>query len=75
MRTLVGAGLLRECRLPHLEKAVFDNNMAEHFHFVDEQSGKIIDLPMKAANIRLSFRKDVDVSQIDLVIRGRLLKA
>src|SRR4051812_15024374 len=44
LNTLVAAGLLREFRFPHSERVIYDPNLSSHFHFLDEDSGKLYDL-------------------------------
>ena len=68
---LVKAGLLKEIRLPHLESAVYDNNVSKHFHFVDDRSGEIVDIDESEVKIDGRLDRKFQVREIEVVVRGR----
>lgn len=70
--SLVDVGLLREFRFPHLEKAVYDNNIEEHHHFFDETSGRVLDIPAEALDLKTSLGKDFQVSGYEILLKGTL---
>ena len=71
--TLVRAGLLREFRFPHSEKVVYDSNVEDHFHFLDEDTGKLFDLSRKHVDVRAhaAAPEGYRVDTIEVVVRGR----
>jgi Fur family iron response transcriptional regulator len=73
--TLVKAGLLREFRFPHTDKVLYDNNLEDHFHFLDEVTGQVIDLPRE--DVKVTHRLDqkmqnVTITGLDIVFRGQI---
>ncbi len=73
--TLVRAGLLREFRFPHTDKILYDNNLEDHFHFLDEITGQVIDLPLTEVQVvhQLDQKmQNVKVTGLDVVIRGQI---
>ena len=43
---LVKAGLLQEFKLPHTDSVIYDDRLDDHFHFLDEDSGELVDIPL-----------------------------
>lgn len=70
LNTLVQAGLLRELRLSDRDSAVYDANVSEHFHFVDEATGRIWDLDPTTIDVRPTLGAGFQVRQVDVVLRG-----
>ena len=58
---LVEAGLLREFRLPHSNKVIYDQNIEIHNHFLDEKSGKLHDLAPGDVTVSLKPGKHAKV--------------
>jgi Fe2+ or Zn2+ uptake regulation protein len=72
LNVLVEKGLLREFVLDD-GKTVFDANVANHHHFVDEESGRIYDIPWESLTVsRLESLKDFKVREYQVVARGCL---
>jgi Fur family iron response transcriptional regulator len=71
--TLVRAGLLREFRFPHSEKVVYDSNVDDHYHFLDEETGKLFDLGREHVDVRAhaAAPEGYRVDTIEVVVRGR----
>lgn len=70
LRILVEAGLLRELKLPHSDRTLYDQNVAHHFHFLDEATQQLTDID--PARIQLTHDlSDLTVTGIDVVFRGR----
>lgn len=64
-------GLLRQLVLAE-GRVVFDPNIAPHHHFIDEQTGEILDVPWSALEVsRLDALEDFEISEYQVVIRGR----
>ena len=64
-------GLLRTLTLTE-GNVVFDPMIERHHHFVDEQTGKIYDIPWGALSVRnVESLEGFDVSEYQVVLRGR----
>ncbi len=64
-------GLLRELVLAE-GKVVFDPKLEAHHHFVDEDSGEILDVPWSALDVhRVDSLNGFDVREYQVVMRGR----
>ena len=51
---------------------VFDPNMEEHHHFIDEESGEVYDIPREAVRVTgVDSLKDYEVTEYQVVIKGR----
>ena len=69
LSALVKAGLLREFRLPHSTKVIYDHNIESHHHFLDEKSGKLYDLSADEIEVKI---KRVKVRQVEVLLRRPL---
>ena len=64
-------GLLRELVLAE-GKVVFDPKLDPHHHFLDEETGEIIDVPWSALDVRrVRSLSGFDVREYQVVMRGR----
>ncbi len=70
LKTLVDAGLLREFKFGHSESSVYDNNVTDHHHFLDEKTGELIDLPAEKFNVQFNLEKDFKVKEMEILLRG-----
>lgn len=71
LNLLVERGLLRQFVLTE-GRVVFDPNMEDHHHFIDEASGKIHDIPWHALEVsNISKLEGFDVRQYQVVMRGQ----
>lgn len=68
--TLVKAGLLKEMRLPHTGKTVYDDNVSDHYHFVDEKTGKLYDLEPGQVEVSSKLGGKFKVTGVEVVFRG-----
>lgn len=68
---LVRAGLLREFKLPHTGRVVYDPNVADHYHFLDEASGKLMDVDSGAVELRPRLGAGFRVRSVEVLFRGR----
>lgn len=75
LNSMVEAGLLREVRFPHQESSIFDCNVSDHFHFLDEETGTIIDLDPSEVEVKIKPGSQFQVRSTDLLIRGRKRQA
>ncbi|WII73710.1 Fur family transcriptional regulator [Bdellovibrio sp. 22V] len=72
LNTLVDAGILKEFRFNHSEKVVYDCNTHDHFHFVDEKTGKIYDIDPEDVKIDISIPKKFKIKDIKLIFKGEI---
>lgn len=72
LKTLVDAKLIREYRFPHLDKVIYDNNMADHHHFLDEKTQKLYDIHSADLSLNLSIAKKYKVHGMDVLLRGEV---
>jgi Fe2+ or Zn2+ uptake regulation protein len=67
---LVQAGLLKELRLPHSECVLYDDNVSAHYHFLDEKTGELIDVPVDAIDVHPKLQKKFKIKGVEVLIRG-----
>jgi Fur family transcriptional regulator, iron response regulator len=70
LNTLVEAGILKEFKFPHSDKVIYDNNIDEHFHFLDEESGQLFDIHKDDVKLSVELEKKFKISGFDLLIKG-----
>jgi Fur family iron response transcriptional regulator len=71
LNTLVAVGLLREFRFPHSEKVIYDSNMADHYHFLDEETGELFDVNQNEVEVQPKLKGRFHIHGMDLLIRGK----
>jgi Fur family iron response transcriptional regulator len=71
---LVKAGLLRELRLPHSDKVIYDNNVAEHHHFLDEGDGQLYDVHAEQVSVESRLPKGFELRNTEVLFRGKIRK-
>jgi len=68
-------GLLRELVLAE-GKVVFDPKLDPHHHFLDEETGEIVDVPWAALDVRRVHNLNgFDVREYQVVMRGKKSRA
>ena len=68
-------GLLRELVLAE-GKVVFDPKLEPHHHFLDEETGEIVDVPWNALDVRRVHQLNgFDVHEYQVVMRGKKTRA
>ncbi|HEX2573842.1 MAG TPA: transcriptional repressor [Polyangia bacterium] len=71
LNLFVEKGLLRELEFA-AGIAVFDSNLERHHHFIDEDSGRIYDLPWSALTVsHVEKLEGYEVHDYQVVVRGR----
>jgi Fe2+ or Zn2+ uptake regulation protein len=71
LNLFVEKGLLRQYVLS-AGRVVFDPNTADHHHFIDEESGRILDVPWEAVRIASLPKLDgFEVREYQVVMRGK----
>lgn len=74
LNLFVGKGLLRELILKG-GRVVFDPKTEPHHHFIDDESGRIVDIDWDRVTVcNLDELRDLDVREYQVVMRGRLRK-
>lgn len=73
LNLFVAKGLLRQLVLAE-GSVVFDPVTEPHHHFVDEKSGRIVDIPWTALRVEGVDALDLDVTEHQVVLRGSLKK-
>lgn len=68
---LVQAGMLKELKLPHTGKVVYDTNVNDHFHFLDNSSGKLFDVSNEECKVILNLPNGVSIEEVDVFLRGK----
>lgn len=73
LNLFVKKGLLRLQVLKGI--TVFDSEVRAHHHFIDDQTGKIYDLPWESLQVKgIRTLRDFDVRELQVVLRGRKRK-
>ena len=75
LNTLVEANLIKEFKLPHSAKAIYDCNVSYHHHFLDEDTGQLIDLDPGVVALKPKVKKDFIVNDVHVLIRGKRRQA
>jgi Fe2+ or Zn2+ uptake regulation protein len=75
LNLFVEKGLLRSFTLTE-GKQVFDPNVTNHHHFIDEETGAIHDVPWDALSVGgVDALQGYDVGEYQVVLRGRRSKS
>jgi Fur family transcriptional regulator, iron response regulator len=74
LNLFVEKGLLRELVLEE-GRVVFDPNVGPHHHFIDDDTGRISDVPWEALRVkRVEDLEGFDVREYQVVLRGKRRK-
>jgi Fe2+ or Zn2+ uptake regulation protein len=74
LNLLTETGLLRTLSVKE-GVAVFDPHVAPHHHFIDEETGRVLDIPWDAVKVMGDKSlKDLEVREYQVVLRGRRRK-
>ena len=74
LNTLVQGGLLKELKLSHTGKVIYDDRLDQHHHFLDEATGRIYDVLSDSLEVKSKLGKEFRVSGVEVLIRGTLEK-
>ena len=72
LNTLVEVGILRTFKFPHSEKVIYDDSTHDHYHFLDEKSGRLYDVETKDVTIQVSENSKFDIQSTDVIFKGQL---
>lgn len=71
LNLFVAKGLLRHLVLTE-GRLVFDPNVEKHHHFIDEQTGRIYDVPWKALDVaRVDEIEGFEIRDYQVLLRGK----
>ena len=70
LRILVKAKLVREFKLPHIDKVVYDSNVKEHHHFLDEGTGTLIDLDPDTIKLKPKLKRTYRITETHVLLKG-----
>ncbi len=73
LELFVASGLLRAFKLPHTDKVVYDDNTSVHHHVIDEDSGRLYDVPGE----RVTVKADLPgwrIDDVQVVFKGKRRK-
>ena len=70
LNTLVGAGIPKELRLPHSESVIYDDRVTDHYHFLDEKTGKLIDVMPDEVDVVPRLKRGLKVKSIEVLLKG-----
>lgn len=74
LNVLVEAGLLKEYRFPHTDKVIYDNNMDEHHHFLDEKTQQLFDIDKDQIKVSVDVAKQFKIKGYDVLLTGEYTK-
>jgi len=69
---LLEVGMLREVRSPHEESLRYDGNIEPHHHFIDRETGEIVDISfgdVEITNIE-SLKRKFKIENLSVTIEG-----
>lgn len=69
LNALVDAALLKKISFPHLNEATYDDNVTEHYHLLDEKTGRIFDLSPADVKVTTNL-SGVRIKEVDVFIKG-----
>lgn len=72
LNTLVESGLIRAFRFSHSDCVIYDCNTEDHFHFLDEKSGRIYDLHKDDIGVNIEIPKKFKVKSMELIFKGEV---
>ncbi len=71
LKVLVEGRLVREFRFPHSERVIYDWCTEDHYHFVDEQTGELMDLSPEQLAIIPKLGKGFQVTSVEVLLKGK----
>jgi Fur family iron response transcriptional regulator len=72
LASLVEKGLLLELRLSHSDSVFYDMNTEKHFHFLDEKTGRLLDIEEEELGIELHLRDGLKAERVEVLVRGQV---
>lgn len=72
LNILTESKLIRTFKFPHSEKLIYDCNTEDHFHFLDEKSGQILDVETDSVKVNVDLPKKYKVKTMDIILKGEI---
>jgi Fur family iron response transcriptional regulator len=72
--SLVEGKLLREFRFPHSERVIYDSNVSDHYHFIDEKTGELFDVEPEEVTVQSRLGKGFQIDAVEVLLRGRRVR-
>lgn len=72
LNVFVEAGILRMFKFPHTDKVIYDCNTCDHYHFLDEGSGKLYDVEASQVLLTEQLPENYKVKSFDILFKGEL---
>jgi Fur family iron response transcriptional regulator len=70
LNALVSAGIIRQYKLGHSDCVIYDCNTQDHFHFLDEATGKLFDIQTHEVQFQGRLSDNFQVKSVDVLFRG-----
>ena len=64
--------MLIALKLSHSDKVIYDNNVDNHYHFLDEETGELIDIESSQINFQHTLDDKFKVKDVDVLLRGTI---
>ena len=68
--TFVESGLLKEVLVSNSEKVHYDCNVSNHFHFLDEKTGRLIDIDPSEVTFEHQLEDKFKIKSVEILIKG-----
>lgn len=72
LNVLVESGLIKALKLSHSDKVIYDNNTKNHYHFLDEATGKIYDIAPNQISLSYNLEPNFMINDCELIIKGNI---
>ena len=70
LHALEAGGLLKAVKRPDSGKVVYDRNTTHHHHFIDRDSGEILDIPAEQVAVEAELPNEFHIDEVEVFIRG-----
>ncbi|MEZ4705527.1 MAG: transcriptional repressor [Bdellovibrionota bacterium] len=74
LNLLVAKGLLKEVKLPHTNKVMYDCNIDHHYHFYNSATDALVDIDPKEVVMKSNVTEKYDISKIEITFHGKQRK-
>jgi Fur family transcriptional regulator, iron response regulator len=72
LRLFVHHNLLHECRFPHSDKVLYDDNPVPHHHFIDEETGELTDIGVDEIDVSTHLKDaGLAVTGTTIILTGK----
>lgn len=74
MTDLEKVNLIKKIKFPHLDQLVYDVNTHDHYHFLDTETGELVDVEPEHVKISSTLAKQYQVEGLDILFKGKIKK-